>query len=256
MALRRIIARLDIKQNRLIKGMHLEGWRFLPESPADYCVKYYNEGIDEIIFIDVVASLYGRDNLVEIVKKSSDNVFIPLTAGGGIRTIEDATDLLRGGADKVAVCTGAIKRPELISEISRKYGSQCCVVSIQAKKNRTGDWDAYYDIGRENSGKKVVDWAIEAARLGAGEILLTSIDKEGTRKGFDLDLIRSVCSAVNIPVIVSGGMGKPDDAKEAFDCNADAVASAYGLHYGLFTIHEIKEYCNHSGVSVRPISNN
>lgn len=250
MALNRIIARLDIKQERLIKGMHLEGWRFLPDTPQKYCADYYEQGIDEIIYVDVVASLYGRDKLTEIVRQTTDHVFVPLTAGGGVRSLGDATDLLRSGADKVAVCTGAIKDPQVITDISRRYGAQCCVVSIQAKKNGTG-WDAYYDIGRENSGRSVVDWAQEAVDRGAGEILLTSIDREGTRKGFDLALIEAVSSRVSVPVIASGGLGNPEHAAQAFKAGADAVAVAYALHYGITSIQAIKEYCRNAGIPLR-----
>lgn len=254
MALNRLIARLDIKQNRLIKGMHLEGWRFLDGEPQDFCKDYYFQGIDEIIYIDVVASLYGRDKLVDIVKHTTDDVFVPITAGGGIRTIEDATDLLRAGADKVAVCTGAIKNPKLITEISQRYGAQCCVVSIQAKKNRTGDWDAYYDIGRENSQKNVVEWAQEAVELGAGELLITSIDKEGTRKGFDEELIQKVSEKVNIPVIASGGFGKPEDFVKAIHSGANAAAVAYALHYKTYSVEQIKQYAIEQGIEMRKIN--
>ncbi|MFN7302379.1 MAG: imidazole glycerol phosphate synthase subunit HisF [Bacteroidota bacterium] len=251
MALKRIIARLDIKQNRLIKGMHLEGWRFLPEEPQVYCSRFYSGGIDEIIYIDVVASLYGRDKLTEIVRSTTDQVFVPITAGGGVRSLADATDLLRSGADKVAVCTGVIREPSLIGEISNRYGAQCCVVSIQAKKNRNSRWDAYYDIGRENSGRDAVEWAVEAAALGAGELLITSIDREGTRKGFDLELISEISAAVNIPVIASGGLGRPEHAPEALSAGADAVAVAYGLHYGVCNISQIKDACRAAGFEMR-----
>jgi cyclase len=250
MALKRIIARLDIKQERLIKGMHLEGWRFLQDPPQKFCAEYYRQGVDEIIYVDVVASLYGREKLTEIVKQTTDHVFVPITAGGGVRSLDDATDLLRSGADKVAVCTGAIKEPQLITEISRRYGAQCCVVSIQAKKNGN-QWDAYYDIGRENSGRSVLDWALEAVALGAGEILLTSIDREGTRKGFDLDLIEQISSRVQVPVIASGGLGTPGHAAQAFQAGADAVAVAYALHYGLCSVGDIKEYCRNAGIPLR-----
>jgi len=251
MALKRLIARLDIKQDRLIKGMHLEGWRFLQDAPKEFCKRYYHDGIDEIVYVDVVASLYGRDKLVDIVRQTTDDVFVPMTAGGGVRSLDDATDLLRAGADKVAVCTGAIRNPQLIKDISSRYGVQCCVVSIQAKQNKQKGWDAYYDIGRENSTRSAVDWAVEAAGLGAGEILLTSIDQEGTRKGFDLALIEAVSSAVNIPVIASGGLGKPEDAADAFKAGADAVAVAYALHYGLFSVAQIKDKVRECGFEIR-----
>ena len=252
MALNRLIARLDIKQNKLIKGMHLEGWRFLPRTPNEYCFEYYQKGIDEIIYIDVVASLYGRDMLIDIVKATSDNVFVPITAGGGVRSVEDASALLRAGADKVAVCTGAIKDPSLISEISGKFGAQCMVLSVQAKKDdRTGKYEAYYDIGRENSGMEVLDWCRQAVALGAGEILLTSIDKEGTRKGFDTELINKVSGAVNVPVIASGGFGKNQDAVDAMQSGANAVAIAYGLHYNISEISEIKGTAIAAGIAMR-----
>jgi cyclase len=254
MALNRVIARLDIKQNRLIKGMHLEGWRFLPKPPSDYCLSYYEQGIDEILYIDVVASLYGRDALVELIKNTTKNVFVPITAGGGVKTVDDATALLRAGADKVAVCSGAIKNPSLIAEIADKFGSQCMVISIQAQWNKsTNQYDAYYDIGRENSGKNVIDWAKEAVNLGAGEILLTCINTEGTRKGYDLELIEKVSKMVNVPVIASGGAGKVDDIEEAMRAGANATAIAYGLHFNTLSIAQIKSHLINKGISVRPI---
>jgi imidazole glycerol-phosphate synthase subunit HisF len=251
MALKRIIARLDIKLDRVIKGMHLEGWRFLEESPGVYCSSYYQQGIDEIIYLDVVASLYGRGKLEHLVSDTTRDVFVPITAGGGIRSAEDASDLLRAGADKVAVCSGAIKDPSLVKSISRAFGAQCCVLSVQAKKRKTDGWNVFYDVGRENSGRDLMDWILECVELGAGEILLTSIDNEGTRKGYDLKLIETVSKIVNIPVIASGGYGKPEHAVEAFNAGADAIAIAYGLHYNQVKIPQLKEFISKSGIQVR-----
>ena len=179
----RLIARLDIKGPNLIKGVHLEGLRVLGD-PQEYASKYYAQGADELIYIDIVASLYGRSKLPEIVSRTVENIFIPLTVGGGIRNIDDVKELLRAGADKVAINTAAVQRPELISEISRRFGSQCMVLSIEAKKQSDGLWEVYTDSGREKTGIDVVDWAEEGVSKGAGEILLTSIDAEGLGEGF------------------------------------------------------------------------
>lgn len=247
----RLIARLDIKAPNLVKGIQLEGLRKLG-NPNEFATAYYRQGIDEILYIDIVASLYERNSLVDIVRKTSGDVFIPITVGGGIRSTDDVRDILRAGADKVAVNTAAIKRPELISEISQKFGSQCMVLSIQAKRTGTNRWEAYYDNGREKTGLDVVEWARKGYELGAGEILLTSVDQEGTAKGFDIDLVRSVSTAVPIPVIAGGGMGSVDDLIQVVkDGQADAVALAHLLHYGKMTISEIKEQALAGGVKTR-----
>lgn len=244
--MKRIIARLDIKGSRLIKGVHLEGWRFLPLTPNEYCYNYYLQGADEIIYIDAVASLYGRDTIREIIKKSTENVFIPITVGGGIRNIEDAFDILRSGADKVAICSQAVKTPEIISEIAGKFGNQCMVLSIQAKRDITGKYKVWYDVAREKTEIDVIEWAQKGEALGAGEILLTDIDAEGTEKGMNQELIQLVTAAVNIPVIASGGVGNAGDALQAFNSGADAVAIAKALHYNKLTIADIKsQACNH-----------
>jgi imidazole glycerol-phosphate synthase subunit HisF len=247
----RLIARLDIKGPNLIKGVHLEGLRVLGD-PQEYASKYYAQGADELIYIDIVASLYGRSKLPEIVSRTVENIFIPLTVGGGIRNIDDAKELLRAGADKVAINTAAVQRPELISEISRRFGSQCMVLSIEAKKQSDGLWEVYTDSGREKTGIDVVDWAEEGVAKGAGEILLTSIDAEGTRKGFDFDLIQKVTQAVNIPVIASGGMGSVEHLRDAVQLGgADAIAMADILHYDRLTIHEIRAEAKQAGIEVR-----
>ena len=240
----RLIARLDIKGPNLIKGIHLEGLRVIGD-PQEHAKKYYEQGADELIYIDIVASLYGRSKLPEIVSRTAENVFVPLTVGGGIRNIEDVRELLRAGADKVAINTAAVQRPSLINEVSRRFGSQCMVLSIEAKKQSDTMWEVYTDSGREKTGIDVVDWAKEGVEQGAGEILLTSIDYEGTRKGFDIDLIKKITDAVNIPVIASGGMGSEEHIRFAIEeGGADAIAMADILHYERSTIYLIREEAN------------
>ena len=247
----RLIARLDIKSEYLIKGIHLEGLRKVGD-PAEFAKRYYDEGIDELIYMDIVASLYGRNNLAHIVRHAAQEVFVPMTVGGGIRSIEDVSELLRAGADKVAINTAAIRRPELITEVSRRFGSQCMVLSIEAKRVAEGRWEAYTDNGREHTGRDAVEWAIEGARLGAGEILLTSIDQEGTRKGFDVALVDAVASAVSIPVIASGGMGSVDHLADVVkNGHADAVAIADVLHYRRIGFSEIRNGARAAGIRVR-----
>jgi cyclase len=249
--MKRVIARLDIKGNRLVKGIHLEGWRFLSESPNDYCFGYYEHGIDEIIYVDAVASLYDRDSLKEIIKRTTDNVFVPLTVGGGIRSVEDAFEILRSGADKVAICSQAVKTPNIISEVASKFGNQCMVLSIQAKKNQNGNYSVWYDVAREKTEIDVVEWAVKGEELGAGEILLTSIDKEGLEKGMDYQLIEMVSKAVSIPVIASGGYGKPADFVSAINSGADAVAIAKSLHYKKSSVEDVKKAAKEAGIEVR-----
>lgn len=250
----RIIARLDIKGPNLIKGIHLEGLRVVG-NPNDYAQKYYQNGIDELIYMDCVASLYGRNHLGEIIKSAAENIFVPMTVGGGIRSVEDATEILRSGADKVAVNTAAVADPQLISHIAERFGSQCMVLSIEAKNIAPGKWEVFTDNGRERTGLDVIEWAQKGAELGAGEILLTSVDFEGTRKGLDIALIEAVTNAVNIPVIASGGMGKPEDLITAvLDGGADAVAMADVLHYDRVDLSELRELALEKGLGVRVIA--
>lgn len=254
MANTRLIARLDIKGPNLIKGIHLEGLRVVGD-PEKFATEYYEQGIDELIYMDAVASLYERNNLTDIVKHTAQNIFIPLTVGGGVRSIDDANNLLRAGADKIAINTAAVKNPELIREMSRRFGSQCMVLSIEAKRNSAGQWEAYTDNGREHTGLSVVEWAIKGAELGAGEILLTSVDQEGTRKGFDLDLIRSVSESVSVPVIASGGMGSAEHLVDAVRIGkADAVAMADVLHYNRLSLEEIRNHARKNHIDVRRYS--
>jgi cyclase len=247
----RLIARLDIKSPNLIKGVHLEGLRVIGD-PQTYARRYYEAGIDELVYMDIVASLYGRNNLADLVRSTAQDVFVPMTVGGGIRSVDDVRELLRAGADKVAINTAAVARPELINEVSRRFGSQCMVLSIEAKRLTPGRWEAYTDNGRERTGRDVLAWASEAVERGAGEIFLTSVDREGTRKGFDLDLIKSVSEAVPIPVIASGGMGHPDHLVAAVrEASADAVAMADVLHYNRFSIASIREVAAAAGIPIR-----
>lgn len=242
MARLRLIARMDIKGANLIKGVHLEGLRKLGD-PQAFATRYYQEGADEILYMDVVASLYGRNNLHDIVRYTAESIFIPMTVGGGVRSLDDVDTLLRSGADKVAMNTAAIRRPELITEVSNRFGSQCVVLSIEAKTTPgSGSWEAYTDNGRERTGLDVVEWARKGEALGAGEILLTSIDREGTRRGFDVELVRSVSEAVGIPVIASGGMGAPQHLLEVVDVGrADAVAMADVLHYERLSLDDLRQ---------------
>ena len=208
-----------------------------------------------MLYIDIVASLYNRNNLSDIVRKTVEDVFIPVCVGGGVRSVEDVRHLLAMGADKVAVNTAAIKRPELITEIAEAFGSQCMVLSIQAKRSRIwpGKWEAYYDNGRAHSGYDVVEWAKRGEALGAGEILLMSVDNEGLQRGMDLELIQAVTAAVHIPVICGGGVGCGDDIVEAARAGADAVACAAVLHYEKETVPELKEEIRAGGVEVRGV---
>jgi cyclase len=247
----RIIARLDIKGPNLIKGIHLEGLRVIG-SPREHALKYYLQGIDELIYMDCVASLYGRNHLGDIVRSAAQDIFVPMTVGGGIRSVEDATQILRSGADKVAVNTAAVANPQLITDISRRFGSQCMVLSIEAKQVGPNRWEVFTDNGRERSGLDVVEWVKRGVNMGAGEILLTSVDREGTRKGFDIALLKAVTAEVSVPVIASGGMRKPEDLLEVVkDGGADAVAMADILHYNRADVGQIRALAEGAGLGVR-----
>ena len=187
----RLIARLDIKGPNLIKGVQLEGLRVLGD-PREFAIEYYNAGIDELLYMDIVASLYGRNNLLTTVERTAEEVFVPLTVGGGIRSLSDVRAILNSGADKVAVNTAAMRNPRLLREIADTFGSQCVVLSVEAKRQQSGEWEAYTDNGRERTGRSVIEWISEATRNGVGEVLITSVDREGTRRGLDLDLLRRV----------------------------------------------------------------
>jgi len=247
----RLIPRLDIKGPNLIKGVHLEGLRVVGD-PQVYARRYYEAGADELIYMDIVASLYGRNSLTEIVKRAAENVFIPMTVGGGIRSVDDVREMLRSGADKVAINTAAVRRPQLISEIATRFGSQCVVLSIEAKRVGPERWEAYTDNGREKTGLDVVEWAWRGAEAGAGEILVTSVDREGTRKGFDVALVRAVSDAVSIPVIASGGMGRIEHLIDVVtNGGADAVAMADILHYERASLPDVRAGAAAAGLPVR-----
>ena len=202
--------------------------------------------------MDTVATLYERVGIHDLVKKTARNVFIPITVAGGVRSVQDVADLLRSGADKVAINTAAVKNPDLISQVSKRFGSQCMILSIEACKQPDGTWEAYTDNGREHSNLNVLDWAIKAEKLGAGEILLTSVDFDGTSKGFDYDLIKLVSENVSIPVIASGGFGSVEDFEKVVkDYHADAVAIASALHYDKFTVKFLKDKLRAKGLNVR-----
>ena len=247
----RLIARLDIKGPNLIKGIHLEGLRIIG-SPNEHALRYYKQGADEMIYMDCVASLYGRNSLGEIVEKAAKDVFVPMTVGGGIRSVDDANHLLRCGADKVAINTAAVLNPNLISDVANRFGNQCMVLSVEAKMTGPNSWEAYTDNGREKTGIDVINWVKQGVSLGTGEVLLTSIDKEGTRKGFDIDLVRAVTREVSVPVIASGGMGKLEDLSDVvLFGNADAVAMADILHYKRATIGDIRSAAEAAGIELR-----
>jgi len=227
----RIIPRLDIKGPNLVKGVHLEGLRVLGK-PEHFARYYYENGADELCYMDAVASLYGRNSLLDIIQRTAREIFIPLTVGGGIRSVEDIRAVLRAGADKVSLNTAALRQPDLIREASRAFGSSTIVVSIEAIRQPDGKYLAYTDCGREETGMDAVDWAMRAAALGAGELLVTSVDREGTGKGFDVELTRRIAECVPIPVIASGGAGRLEHVYEVIhEGRADAVSVASLLHY-------------------------
>jgi cyclase len=249
----RLIPRLDIKGPNLIKGIHLEGLRVVGD-PQEFAIRYYQAGADELVYMDIVASLYGRNNLSDIIRRAADNVYIPITVGGGIRSVSDAHHLLRSGADKVAINTAAVARPELVSEVAHRFGSQAMVLSVEAKQIAGGKWEAYTDNGRERTGLDVIEWVQRGVELGAGEILLTSVDREGTRKGFDLDLVKAVSAAVSVPVIASGGMGSADDLLAVATVGkADGVAMADILHYGRASLRQLRQAALDANLAVRKI---
>ena len=246
----RVIARLDIKAPNLVKGIHLEGLRVIGD-PAEHAVRYYEDGADELIYLDIVASLYGRNNLQDVVRRTAAQIFVPLTVGGGVRSVDDVRDLLRAGADKIAINTAAVRRPELITELSHAFGAQCVVLEVQAKRLPGGGWEAYTDNGRERTGLDAVTWARRGIELGAGELMVTSVDREGTRKGFDLELMRLLGRDLPVPVIASGGAGSVSHVAEAFEAGADAVAVATLLHYRAETIASLKTELATRGIDVR-----
>jgi len=229
----RIIPRLEIKGPNLVKGIRFEGLRVLGK-PEAFARHYYEAGADELIYIDAVASLYGRNSLLDIVERTAAETFVPLTVGGGLRTLDDIRAVLRAGADKVAINTAAVQSPELIRDASRKFGSSTIVANIEVIHHGKGQFEAYTDFGRESSGVDACDWALRVAELGAGEILLVSIDRDGTGNGYDLELTRKIAEAVPVPVIAGGGAGSKEHVGQVIrDGGADAVSVASLIHYNL-----------------------
>jgi cyclase len=246
----RIIPRLDIKGPNLVKGIHLEGLRVLGQ-PHDFAKYYYENGADELFFQDVVASLYGRNSMNEIIKKTANEIFIPLTVGGGIRTIEDINNVLRCGADKVAINTAAIGNKEFVRHASEKFGSSTIVVAIEAIKETDGKYLAYTDNGREYTGIDVIEWSEEAVELGAGELIITSVDQEGTGDGLDLTLLERISNGVGVPIIAHGGVGKINHVIDLFNkTHVDACALSSVLHYNLLRNNKIHKGidCNEGNI--------
>lgn len=233
-----MIPRLDVKGPNLVKGIHLEGLRVLGK-PEKFARHYYETGADELLYVDAVASLYGRNRLESIIENTSRNIFIPLTVAGGLRSVDDIRTVLRAGADKVALNTAALQRPEFVQEASLKFGSSTITVSIEAIKIAPGKYEAYTDNGRESTDIDVVEWAQRATELGAGEILLTSIDREGTGRGYDLELTRMVATSVSVPVVACGGAGNTGHIAEVVsEGRADAVSAASMFHYDCLKLFE------------------
>ncbi|GFE51059.1 imidazole glycerol phosphate synthase cyclase subunit [Roseobacter cerasinus] len=248
----RLIARLDIKMNWLIKGVQMEGWRKVGP-PDEFACKYAMGGADELLLMDAVASLYERNSLLDIVKRVATDVFVPMTVGGGVRSVEDAKVLLSSGADKVAINTAATRDPGLITALSDRFGAQATVVSIEAIRSGT-DWLAMTDNGRNHTGRNVLDWAWEAEQAGAGEIVLTAIDKEGLGLGFDVELVRQVSERVSIPVVASGGLGSANHLKDLIKLTeVSGVAVAQALHWDVLELADLRDCLRSEDVFVRPI---
>lgn len=249
---KRIIPCLDIKDGRVVKGTNFVGLRDAGD-PVEAAIEYDKQGADELVLLDINASADSRGILTQVVERVAESIFIPFTVGGGIRTVEDFTAILRAGADKVSVNSAALKDPGLIQRAADKFGSQCVVVAMDAKRRPEGGWTLYLNGGRVDTGKDAVQWAEEAAALGAGEILLTSMDQDGVKTGYDLELTCAVSEAVGIPVIASGGAGKKEHFYEAFtEGCADAALAASLFHFGELSVPELKRYLAGRGVPVRP----
>ena len=248
---KRIIPCLDLKNGRVVKGTNFVGLRDAGD-PVEAAVEYDRQGADELVLLDITASSDARNIMTDIVSRVAESIFIPFTVGGGIRTVEDFTAILRAGADKVSMNSAALKDPSIISHAAKKFGSQCGVVAMDAKRSEGGGWTLYLNGGRIDTGKNVLEWAREAEQLGAGEILLTSMDCDGVKNGYDLELTRAVSEAVSIPVIASGGAGRMEHFYDAFtEGKADAVLAASLFHFKEITIPELKEYLAGRGIPVR-----
>jgi len=247
---RRIIPCLDVKDGRVVKGINFLQLRDAGD-PVEQAAAYDAQGADEVCFLDISASPEGRSTLVDVVARTADQVFAPLTVGGGVRSIEDAERLLLAGADKIAINTAAIRNPQLVAEISARFGNQAIVVAVDAKRKAEGGWEVFSHGGRTPEGLDALAWCQRCAELGAGELLVTSMDRDGTGKGYDLELIRAVATSVTIPVIASGGVGVLDDLAEGLRAGADAVLAASIFHFGQHTIGEAKRHLAAAGLAVR-----
>ena len=249
----RIIPCLDVDAGRVVKGVNFVGLRDAGD-PVELAARYDAEGADELVFLDITASSDARDTMVDVARRTAENVFIPFTVGGGVRSVDDARRLLMAGAEKVSVNTAAIDRPELVAELAAEFGAQCVVVAIDARRREGGGFEVFTHGGRTPTGLDAVEWAGRAAQLGAGEILLTSMDRDGTKAGFDLELTRAVADAVNVPIIASGGVGTLDHLVDGvIEGGADAVLAASIFHFGEHTVAEAKATLERAGVIVRPV---
>lgn len=249
----RIIPLINIKGPNCVKPIQTEALRVVGD-PKELFSRYYVEGADELIYLDIVASLYQRNLDFELLKSVTEDIFIPVTAAGGIRTIQDINNALRSGADKVAINTHIVNNPDFVSEASAEFGSQCIVLYLEAKKQPDGSYEVYTDGGREHTGKEAVEWAKRAIELGVGEILLTSVDRDGTRKGYDLELLEQIGSIAPIPVIAHGGVGSLDSLSEAVNTGyVDALSASSIFHYQEHSIGAVKDYLSTKGVNVRKV---
>ncbi|MGE5702249.1 MAG: imidazole glycerol phosphate synthase subunit HisF [Clostridia bacterium] len=252
MLAKRIIPCLDVKDGRVVKGVQFLGLRDAGD-PVELAQKYSQEGADELVFLDISASVEGRKTMVDVIERTAANITIPFTVGGGINSVDDMKRILRAGADKISLNTAAVLRPELVSEGAAVFGSQCVVVAIDARRIGEGKWEVFTHGGRNGTGRDVIEWAQEAERLGAGEILLTSMDDDGEKKGFGIELTRAVSEAVGIPVIASGGAGSAVDFADVLtEGKADAALAASIFHYEETSIAAVKSYLAEKGVVVRP----
>jgi len=248
---KRIIPCLDVTAGRVVKGVNFVELRDAGD-PVEIARRYDEQGADELTFLDITASSDDRDLILNMIEQVAAQVFIPLTVGGGVREVADVRRLLNAGADKVSINSAAVMRPDLVSEASAKYGSQCIVVAIDAKQTSQGHWDVFTHGGRKNTGKNVLEWAKEVVERGAGEILLTSMDRDGTKNGFDIELVRMISDGVSVPVIASGGVGTLEHlAQGILQGHADAVLAASIFHYGEFTIAQAKAYLVQQGIEIR-----
>lgn len=248
---KRIIPCLDVKDGRVVKGTNFVGLRDAGD-PVELAARYDLELADELIFLDITASSEQRKTMVDVVKETAAEVFIPFTVGGGIRSGDDIRKMLQAGADKVSLNTAAVKEPALLAEGAKRFGSQCIVLAVDARSREAGGWEVYINGGRTATGLDVLEWVKEGVRLGAGEILLTSMDRDGTKDGYDIELTRAVAESVGVPVIASGGAGKMEDFYTVLsEGKADAVLAASVFHYGQFTVRQVKEFLRERGVEVR-----